>query len=74
MYGQDMRLSKCSKFSNTFPFLFLNECLANTAGIDKMLVRKANREDPDHTASESGSTLSRPFCSQLVVQLSNILV
>ena len=42
---------KCSKISNTFPFLFSNKVLVIRAGIHKMLVRKANREDPDQTAS-----------------------
>ena len=41
----------CSKISNTFLFLFSNEILVIRAGIHKLLVRKANREDPDQTAS-----------------------
>ena len=43
--------SKCSKNLNTFLFLFSNKMLAIRAGIHKMLVRIANREDPDQTAS-----------------------
>ena len=52
---------KCSKISNTFLFLFSNKALVFRAGIHKMLVRMANWEDPDHTASSealrSGSAL-----------------
>ena len=52
---------KCSKISNTFLFLFSNKMLVFRAGIYKMLVRIANREDPDQTASSetvwSGSAL-----------------
>ena len=36
---------------NTFLFLITNEMLVIRAGINKMLVRIANREDPDQTAS-----------------------
>ena len=43
--------SKCSKISNTFLFLFSNKMLVFRAGIHKFLVRVANREDPDQTAS-----------------------
>ena len=39
-------------FLNTFLFLFLNKMLDIVAEIHKMLVRIANREDPDQTASE----------------------
>ena len=42
---------KCSKISNTFLFLFSNKMLVFRAGIHKFLVRVANREDPDQTAS-----------------------
>ena len=42
---------KCSKISNTFLFLFSNKMLVFRAGIHKSLVRVANREDPDQTAS-----------------------
>ena len=42
---------KCSKISNTFLFLFSNKMLVFRAGIHKMLVIIANREDPDQTAS-----------------------
>ena len=42
----------CSKILNTFLFLFLNKMLDMRAEIHKMLVRIANREDPDQTASE----------------------
>ena len=36
-----------SKIWNTFLFLFSSKMLVSMAGIDKMLVRKANREGPD---------------------------
>ena len=42
---------KCSKISNTFLFLFSNKMLLLTAEVHKILVRIANREDPDQTAS-----------------------
>ena len=35
-----------------FLFLFSNKMLIFRAGIQKILVRIANREDPDQTASE----------------------
>ena len=43
---------KCSKISNTFLILFSNKMLVIRAETQKMLFRKANREDPDQTASE----------------------
>ena len=46
MYG------KYSKISNTFLFLFSNEMLVFRAGSHKMLVRIANREDPDQSLVE----------------------
>ena len=53
---------------NTFLFLFSIKMLIIRAGICKMLVRIANREDPDQTASSEEkqsdlglSCLSRPF-------------
>ena len=49
--ASNLRYGKCSKISNTFLFLFLNKILVFWAGIHKMLVRIANREDPDQTAS-----------------------
>ena len=42
---------KFSKISNTFLVLFSNEVLFFRAGIHKMLIGIANREDPDQTAS-----------------------
>ena len=42
---------KCSKISNTFLFLISNKMLVFRAGIHKFLVRIANREDLDQTAS-----------------------
>ena len=47
-----MNYGKCSKISNTFLILFSNKMLMFRAGIHKILVRIANREDPDQTASE----------------------
>ena len=42
---------KCSKISNTFLFLFSTKFLVIRAGMHKLLVRIANRGDPDQTAS-----------------------
>ena len=44
-YGQ------CSEIVNTLLFLFSNKMVVIRAGINKMIVRIANREDPDQTAS-----------------------
>ena len=53
---------KCSKFSNTFLFLFSTIILVIKAGNHKILFRKVNREDPDQNASNLGLLcLSRPF-------------
>ena len=38
-------------FSNTLSFLFLNKTSVIRAGFHKLHVRKANRQDPDQTAS-----------------------
>ena len=44
---------KCSKISNTFFFMFSNNMVDFRAGIYKMLVRIANREETGQTASSS---------------------
>ena len=56
--------NKCSKISNTFLLLFSNKIMVIRASIDKLLVRIANREDPDQTASSDLglSCLTRPNC------------
>ena len=41
----------CSKIRNTYFFLFSNKMLVIETEIHKMLVRIANWEDPDQTAS-----------------------
>ena len=41
----------CSKFYNTLLFLFSTSMLVIGAGIHNMLVRIADRKDPDQTAS-----------------------
>ena len=51
-----IKLCKCSKILKTFLGLFSNEMLVNRTGIHRMLVKIANREDLDQTAS-SGSVL-----------------
>ena len=51
LFDQHKCYSKCSNISNTFLFLLSNTMLVFRAGIYKMLVRIANREDPDQTAS-----------------------
>ena len=43
--------AKCSKILNTFLFLFSNKIMVSRAGIHKIFVRIAKREDPDQTAS-----------------------
>ena len=65
---------KCSKIPNTFLALFSNKMFVFRATIHKMLIRIANREDPDQTASseavQSGSAvvcldlLSSNWCSK----------
>ena len=45
------------KFRTLFLFLFSNKMLLFRAGIHKMFVKVANWEDPDQTASSSGSAL-----------------
>ena len=42
-----LHFGKCSKIMNTFLFLFSNEMLVFRAGVHKMLLRMAYREDPD---------------------------
>ena len=42
---------RCSKILSSFLFLFSNEMLIIWTGIHKMLIRIANREDSDQTAS-----------------------
>ena len=43
----------CSKISNDFLTLFSNKMMDIRAGILKMLVRIANRENPDQTSLEA---------------------
>ena len=54
-------LKKCSNILNNFLFLFPYKMLVIRTGIHKMLVRIANKEVPDQTASSeavrSGSAL-----------------
>ena len=52
MEGSTNDYDKCSKISNTYLFRFSNKMLLIRAGIHKMLVRIANREDHDQTAFE----------------------
>ena len=47
----ELRYRKCSKISNRFLLPFSNRLLVFRAGIHKILVRIANWEDPDQTAS-----------------------
>ena len=54
MFEHLISYNKCSKILNTFFLSSQIICwLIIRAGIDKILVRIANREDPDQTASES---------------------
>ena len=59
------KYSNCSKILNTFLFLFLNKMLVFMAEIYEMVVRIANREDPDQSASkQSGPEFIKLFsCS-----------
>ena len=48
---------KCSKILNTFIFLCSNKVLVLGLEFTKKLLRIANREGPDRTASSSGCAL-----------------
>ena len=49
------------KFQNIFLFLF-SKNVGFRAGTQKILIKLANREDPDQTASsDMGICMSRPF-------------
>ena len=50
--AREERYGTFSEILNTFLFLFSNKMFAIRAGIQEMIVRIANREDPDQTASE----------------------
>ena len=50
-YKIHINFGKCSKILSSFLFLFSARMWVIRAGIHKMLVRIANREDPDQTAS-----------------------
>ena len=53
--------SMYSKISNTFLFLFSNKMMVIRAGIHKLLVRIANKEDLDQKHSDQGlPCLSKP--------------
>ena len=64
-YEQEIYMyRKCSKILNTFLILFSNKMLMFRAGIYKILVRIANRGDPDQIKKQSDlglRCLSRPF-------------
>ena len=69
---KDYRYGKCSKISNTFLFLFSNKTLVIRAEIQKMFVRKANKEDFDQIASEAVWVFTvslRLFGRQLVFKI-----
>ena len=63
--------SKCSKISNTFRFLFTNKMLVIRAQIHRMLVRTANREDPDQTASSEVFIFLNNFHHKKLVRKEN---
>ena len=50
-YTLKQSYGKLFKISNTLLFIFLDKMLVIRTGIHKMLVRIANRTDPDQTAS-----------------------
>ena len=59
---------KCSKISNTVFFLFSNKKLVIRAGTGKRLVRIANRENPDQTASsEAVCHVCLGFCGRQIL-------
>ena len=62
---------KCSEILKLFLFLLSNKMQVIRAGIHKMLVRKANREDPGRTARSSliwvCTVLYRPFWQENIV-------
>ena len=63
---------KCSKILNTFLFLFSYKMFVSRAGNHTVLVRIANREYPDQTASSTDlglPCLSRPFWQATSVQI-----
>ena len=62
-----MIYGKCAKISNTFLFLFASKMFIR-ARIHKMIVRIANREDPDQTADLGLHCSSRPFWQTTSVQ------
>ena len=59
----------CSKISNDFLTLFSNKMMDIRAGILKMLVRIANRENPDQTSLEAVWVCIGLFGSQLVIHI-----
>ena len=60
---------KCSKILNSFLILYSDKRLVFRAGIHKMLIRIANREDPDQKQSDLGlCCLSRPFWQETSVR------
>ena len=58
------------KFECLFLFLFSNKIFLIRAGIQKMLVRIAKREDPDKTASKQSDLV--PFLARLVLQAASV--
>ena len=61
------------KFQTLFLFLFSNKMLLFKTGIHKMLVRIANREDPDQTASfQKQSDLGLHCLSRHFLQATNV--
>ena len=58
------------KVLNTFLFLFSNKMLVIKAGIHKIFIKIANREDPDQTASSDITLKMTVFHSRLVISLS----
>ena len=65
-------MSLRSKTLNTFLFLFAKKILVWRAGIQKMLVRIANRDDPDQTASSEAVWSGSARLSRLFWQASSV--
>ena len=61
--------SRCSKILNTLLFFFSSRVVVITSGIHIMLVRIANREDPDQTASSEAVWSGSAVCLGLFAWL-----
>ena len=63
---------KYSKISNTFHFLISMKMWVIRAGIHKMLIRLANREDPDKTPPQKQSDLGLHCLSRSILMATSV--